>query len=621
MINKKYFFHSKNSFYLISIFIFNISFLFCQKSTHQSVKYKKIQKRLQKGWNTWNNNSVLQHVLLPQGFGINLSFKQQLKLDEKLLAQSFFEKTKDNQNKIVLGRHSLNGSYTELFIKIKKDNIKIESAHVGKDLVILIDPDLMEKNQTKLILETIILWNRKGSFDRQKTMLEAVLPGKIVKIFTTEQEALEDLYVNAKTPYLCFWLDKKIGISTGTKRSISQIESILRLEKNKMQARANTYDDLSEIYSAIESSLGWGLVLEPELNRVIITADRTYFDITEGQYFLNWNNFFLSYLSGFFSKEVAYASMIELFQNNVIGNKISNTNKINKTGFNIMPSIPIGSVLVKEIYKMHPNYWFLESCFEGLLVWNRWWPKNRINNGLLSYKKSDIINRSKNKNTDQGDNDMYLFSSYKKNKLNNKTGTFYLQDAGLTSLYIADCYSLLEIAKILNQDEVALELESRIKYFKREMEGLWDDQNGTYLNYDIKSKVFSKPDNMKIFFPFLAQLGDSEQKESILKIFNIENFNYNEYNELWPALYFLTYLSFRNAGLDNEAKELSSNSNKILSQGLYNEEYLITAPLNSSINSGPIRLMSKKHSFKTALLGITEFIERGFIPKPELLLK
>ena len=67
--------------------------------------------------------------------------------------------------------------------------------------------------------------------------------------------------------------------------------------------------------------------------------------------------------------------MIELFQNNVIGNKISNTNKINKTGFNIMPSIPIGSVLVKEIYKMHPNYWFLESCFEGLLVWNDGGPK------------------------------------------------------------------------------------------------------------------------------------------------------------------------------------------------------------------------------------------------------
>ena len=88
---------------------------------------------------------MLQHVLLPQGFGINLSFKQQPKLDEKFMAQSFFEKTKDNQNKIVLGRHSLNGSYTELFIKIK-DNIKIESAHVGKDLVILIDPDLMEKS-------------------------------------------------------------------------------------------------------------------------------------------------------------------------------------------------------------------------------------------------------------------------------------------------------------------------------------------------------------------------------------------------------------------------------------------------------------------------------------------
>ena len=48
---------------------------------------------------------------------------------------------------------------------------------------------------------------------------------------------------------------------------------------------------------------------------------------------------------------------------------------------------------------------------------------------------------------------------------------------------------------------------------------------------------------------------------------------------------------------------------------------LLSKSLNSSINSGLLRLISKKHSFKIALLGITEFIERGFIPKPELLLK
>jgi hypothetical protein len=35
-------------------------------------EYKALQARLSKGWNTWYNNSILTHALLPQGFSINL---------------------------------------------------------------------------------------------------------------------------------------------------------------------------------------------------------------------------------------------------------------------------------------------------------------------------------------------------------------------------------------------------------------------------------------------------------------------------------------------------------------------------------------------------------------------
>ena len=55
---------------------------------------------------------------------------------------------------------------------------------------------------------------------------------------------------------------------------ISEIESVIKLEKKRMQDRANIYDDLSKIYLAIESSLGWSLVFEPKFHRVISTIDR-----------------------------------------------------------------------------------------------------------------------------------------------------------------------------------------------------------------------------------------------------------------------------------------------------------------------------------------------------------
>ena len=562
---------------------------------------------------------MLQHVLLPQGFGLNLAFKEQSKLNDQFLTKSIIREEKNNPHKIILGGHSIDGSYTELDLELGEINLNIKTAHVGKDLVILIDPGALSKNKIKLVLETMLLWNKKGNLSRNQAMLKAVLPGKIVKIFTTEKEAIEDPYVPTKSPYLCFWLNRKIGISTGIKRSIYQIESIINLEKKKMQDRANFYDDLSEIYSAIESSLGWSLVFEPKFHRAMSTSDRTNSEKIEGQYFLNWNNFFLCYLSGIMNQDIAYANMIELFYNQEIESSIIGNSQIDNMKHIEMPKIPVGSVLVKEIYKMHPNRWFLESCFEGLLDWNRWWPRNRINNGLLSYSQSDII-KYKISNTDWNDNSIYFFSIYNDVNYSRETRSFVLQDVGLNSLYIADCVALLEIAKILNRKEEALELESRIKYFKREMEGLWSKYHGAYLNYNTESDTLSKRIPMTIFLPLLAQLGDSKQKESILNKFYNEKFNFNE-EEVWPEINFLTYLSFRKSGFLKEARDLSYKSNQLLKSGLNQEEYMIVNSFNYSNTLDLDSFLSKKYSFKIALLGVMEFIERDLIPKPESLIK
>ena len=39
-------------------------------------EYEALQKRLAQGWNTWNTRSVLSHVLLPQGFALNLGLRE-----------------------------------------------------------------------------------------------------------------------------------------------------------------------------------------------------------------------------------------------------------------------------------------------------------------------------------------------------------------------------------------------------------------------------------------------------------------------------------------------------------------------------------------------------------------
>lgn len=46
---------------------------------------------------------------------------------------------------------------------------------------------------------------------------------------------------------------------------------------------------------------------------------------------------------------------------------------------------PVGSMIVKEIYKKYHEKWFLEAVFNDLMSWNRWWIKDRLYNGLLCW--------------------------------------------------------------------------------------------------------------------------------------------------------------------------------------------------------------------------------------------
>ena len=39
-------------------------------------EYAELKSQLARGWNTWNTRSVLSHVLLPEGFAVNLGFKE-----------------------------------------------------------------------------------------------------------------------------------------------------------------------------------------------------------------------------------------------------------------------------------------------------------------------------------------------------------------------------------------------------------------------------------------------------------------------------------------------------------------------------------------------------------------
>ncbi|MEI8115076.1 MAG: hypothetical protein WCI54_15700, partial [Bacteroidia bacterium] len=52
-------------------------------------KYKAVQTKLQTGWGTFNHKSVLSHVLLPEGFAMNVGIKLHQNNADNYLKEAF----------------------------------------------------------------------------------------------------------------------------------------------------------------------------------------------------------------------------------------------------------------------------------------------------------------------------------------------------------------------------------------------------------------------------------------------------------------------------------------------------------------------------------------------------
>lgn len=612
-----------------------------QQTGNQYIEYHRIQENLQRGWNTWNTSSVLQQVLLPQGFAINLAFKQHYFLEEQYLTNALIDRRGENTENIRPGPHAYDGSYTQLEIQWEGLDASIESAHIGENLVMLVSPKSIPKDRIKVIIESGMLWNRQGHLSRKKDTLKAVCPGKTIKVFTTSKLVENDPYLDVKTPYLAVWLDGEIGISTGYKRSLSEIKLAITKQKNKLQKEADKFDNLSEAFIAVQAGIAWNLIYEPKYKRVISTVGRLWNEEYGGFCTFGWDNFFLAYMTGLASSDLAFANVIEHLRGKTEQGFIPNDNRGNGSKSFDRSQPPVGSIMVKEIYKTYPKNWFLEATFDDLLGWNRWWHRARNNQGLLSYGSSPAKNpfnepvfetkTAAGYESGMDDSPMYIDVPFNKNK-----HTLELQDVGLTSLYIADCNALAAMADILDRKTEQLELEQRAKYYSINMENVWSESFGGYLNYRTDVDSLSTRVSPTMFYPLLAGIGSNKQQEKILEHFynpeeffgewmlpsttrNDPTFPRQKYwkGAIWPPLNYLTYLSLREAGFTNAATELSDKSLKLIMTEWKRKGYVSENYSAISGTGDDKRLSSDRFHSWGALFGIMAFIENGYLPKPE----
>ncbi|HQS54380.1 MAG TPA: trehalase family glycosidase, partial [Sediminibacterium sp.] len=546
-------------------------------------EYKLIQKSIAQGWNTWYNNSVMSHVLLPEGFSINICVSRPGR-KQYLREITKYSKAMNHPEELNLGMRSDDGSYTSLTMKYLNEEMQIETATDGKDQFILVTPKKELKNI--LIIEAGLLWGRNGSIGVEGNQLFGKLGGKTITVQSTEKN-INDAYLITSSPNFVLPLKKELGIYTGTTKNLSQIKKIIAENRAIQEKRVNSYKEYADLFNGMQSALAWSTIYDAPNQRVMTPVSRNWSSGWGGFTLFDWDTYFGSYMCSLFNKDLAYANAIEM------------TKSITPFGF--VPNYkapfdnvswdrsqpPIGSTVILNIYNQYHEKWFLQEVYDELLTWNRFWANKRDVNGYLSWGSNEIpdslqspgqqIHSAQAAQFESGLDNSPMFDGI---PFNSKTNTMELADVGLMSLYIMDCNSLATIAEELGRKENVKEFKERSARYAKKLNTLWDEQAGIFLNKRLDNGEKSYRLSPTNFYPMLAKACTQQQAETMMKkhYFNPNEF-YGEFvmpsisrndtafkgntywrGRIWAPLNMLVYMGMRNYQLPEARKDLTEKS-------------------------------------------------------------
>ena len=618
-------------------------------------EYGAIQRELAHGWNTWDSRDVLRYVQLPSGLTVDLDIKRHAWLEEGYLGDALIGRRGDDVENIRPGLHALDGSYMRLDIEWQGLSATVEAGQAGDELVVLVTPRDLSAGAVgrdgpeaagksayyELVVSVGFAWNRSGSVTSTDDGFVARHPIATHPIHVVGV-ADEDPYTGTLLPHRVVRLDRAAGLSTGGPRDLAEIRAALDAAEGSLRERADRYGELADAYLAVTSGIAWNTVYEPRHDRVVSTVGRLWNQEYGGVALFGWDNFFLAYMTALDNRELAIANVIEHLRGATAEGFLPNDNRGNGSKSWDRSQPPVGGIMVREVYRRYPERWFLEAAFDPLLEWNRWWPRKRLNGGLLSYGSHEARNpfnepAVRTVTTAGYESGMDDSPMYENVPFNPEKNTLELQDVGLTSLYIADCLALAELAGILGRTAERDELAERARRFSEALDGLWVEERGYYLNHRTDLDRPSGRRSPTLFYPLLAGVPDADRAERMIRdhLLNPAEF-WGDYvlpsttrddpsfprqrywkGAIWPPLNFLTYLGLRRAGAYDVASELSRRSLDMFvsewrRKGYVSENYssITGAGDDERLSSDPF------HSWG-ALFGFMAFIEAGHLGAPE----
>ncbi|MDQ2720191.1 MAG: hypothetical protein M3Z26_10610 [Bacteroidota bacterium] len=595
---------------------------FAQSSNPQT-EYANLKNHLAAGWNTWNTRSVLSHVFLPDGFALNLELKDGK--SGEILKEALIGRRGKDVETIRPGLHSYNGAYTELEIEWRGIKLKIESAAKGNDEVILITP-LTKNKINQVFIRPEMLWDKKGKINKITNGFAFAIPSGNFKIYC---DNLIQIPVYKDSAFEVISLDKMVGISVGKKQTIQEVETQIKQARNKQLASYKKYAKDAELYKSMQNVLSWDVIYEPTHDRVISPVSRIWSVDAKGWVIFDWDTYFASWMFSLDNKALAYANAIaitdEITPDGFIPNYAAG---LGRTDDRSQP--PLGSIIIREIYKKYKEKWLLQYVFDNLISWNRWWPQKRDIDGYLVWGSS-LLNKEAPKWESGLDNStMYDHAPY-----DSTTKLQKLADVGLMSMYIADCNALADIANELNKPEIAKELTQRAEKYTASLRTLWSEPFGLFLNKNLDDGKFSYRLSPTLFYPLLAKVATQQQAERMIKehFYNPKEFwgkwilpssarNDTAYKDnsywrgrIWAPTNFLVYLGIRNYDLPKAKKDIVDKSKDLLLKSWLSHRY-IYENYNAETGEGDDVPNSDKFYHWGALLGFISLIEDGYVNPP-----
>jgi neutral trehalase len=449
------------------------------------------------------------------------------------------------------------------------------------------------------------------------------------------------------TPYISIKNDT-VGISTGKAKSLAAIKSIINQQSQKYTQELTKFGKHAPQVAAIQNAIGWNTTYDALNKRVVSPVSRYWTESFGGPFVLFcWDNYFAAYMAGLFNKDLAYTNAIAITKSITPGGFVPNYNAGEDRASFDRSQPPVGSTIIRELYRKYKEKWVVEYLFDDLLTWNRWWVKRRATRENYLCWGSDSLGDPA-ANTWQGaayESGLDNSPMYDKVPFNKQTHKMELADVGLMSLYVMDCESLADLAKLLGRKESG-ELAERATIVKQSLSNLWDEKSGQYLNYRTDLKAVSTVTSPTNFYPLLTKMPTEQQAKTMVEKHllnaneyggewmlpsaarNTEAFKEQNYwrGRIWGPLNFLCYLGLRNYEVKEARDSLVANSLRLFKNSYDNvADFGIYENYNAITGKGRMkgeRLNTSDNYYHWgALLPFISVLDAGYMGNPLTLLK